>query len=159
MAAKWRHLQCEQRGFCFLICPSEYQEKSHRISVSTQDRSNAHFRKQIFERSRGNQEVNGRNFEALVAEIFGQINVEESQQNQPEKEIQEIMRISQISRELMAEYLPLFLPLLGAITPYKQRFRPHSFLTPKSESFREKERKRERERIVETLKKIQRVFL
>ena len=87
MAAYWRHLQCEWRGFCFLKCPSEYQKKSHRISVSTQDRSNAHFRKQIFERSRENQEVNGRNFEALVAEIFGQINVEESQQNQPEKEI------------------------------------------------------------------------
>ena len=85
MAAKWRHLQCEWRGFCFLKCPSEYQEKSHRISVSTQDRSNAHFRKQIFERSRVNQGDYGRIFEALVAEIFSPINVWESQQNQPEK--------------------------------------------------------------------------
>ena len=86
MAAKWRHLQCEWRGFCFLKCPSEYQEKSHRISVSTQDRLNAHFRKQIFERSRVNQGDYGRIFEALVAENVSPINVWESQQNQPEKE-------------------------------------------------------------------------
>ena len=43
------------------------------ISVSTQDRSNAHIRKQIFERSRENQEDYGRNFEALIAEIFSQL--------------------------------------------------------------------------------------
>ena len=85
MAAKWRHLQCEWRGFCFLKCPSENQEKSHRISVSTQDRSNAHFRKQIFVRSRVNQGDMGAIFEALVAEIFSPVNAQESQQNQPEK--------------------------------------------------------------------------
>ena len=86
MAAYWLQLQCEQREFCFLICPSEYQKKSHRISVLTQDRSNAYFRKQIFERSRGNQKDYGRNFEAIMAEIFHSINIEESQQNRPEKE-------------------------------------------------------------------------
>ena len=147
MAAKWRHLQCEQRGFCFLICPSEYKEKSHRISVSTQDRSNAHFRKQIFERSRENQEVNERIFEALVAEIFGQINAQESQQNQPEKESQEILIISQRSGELMAEYLPSSFLFQAPLPPINRGLglthSSHQNLKA-SEKKKEKERKRER---------------
>ena len=47
--------------------------RSRPAQAGRDNRSNAHFRKQIFERSRENQEDYGRNFEALVAEIFSQL--------------------------------------------------------------------------------------
>ena len=149
MAAKWRHLQCEQRGFCFLICPSEYQKKSHRISVSTQDRSNAHFRKQIFERSRVNQGDIGRIFEALVAEIFSPINAQESQQNQPEKrnlgDYENKSKIRKINDRISPLPFPFQAPFstinkgLGLTHSSRQNLKA-------SEKKKEKERKREIEK-------------
>ena len=54
------------------------------------------------------------------------------------------MRISPGSGELMRD--PSSFPLTGATPHYKQKLRPHSFLTPKLENFREKKKEREKER-------------